>query len=95
MDFDSITRALAMIFVIFIIFTVGGAILTAVLIRIEPMLLPTFSSLDMLEGYLQWRKWLATGINFSAFALSISMSFILLMGGIRVAYNVWDVIKGG
>ena len=89
MSFESIMRALATIFIIFVIFTIGGVFLTVLLVHIEPMLLPTFSSVDMLIEYLKWRSWLAQGIQFMAYALSVVVTYIILMGGIRLASNVW------
>ena len=94
MSFQSTMRALTMLFVVFALFTILGALLTALLVRIEPMLLPTFSSTQMLMEYMRWRSWLPSIINYLAYALSVAITYILLLGGIRIASNVWSVYRG-
>jgi hypothetical protein len=95
MSFTSTMRALFMIFLLFTLFTVGGVLLTVILVHVEPMLLPTFTSIHMLEEYLKWRSWLAQVWVYLAYSLSVVMSYILLLGGIRIASNIWTSYRGG
>lgn len=86
-------RALVMLYLIFVIFTIGGAILIAIMVRTEPMLVPTITSTEMLEEYLQWREILGIVWQWTAYSLSVIMTYILLTGGIRVASNIYEVIR--
>lgn len=91
MDIDSIVRALATLFGILLVGTIGGVFLTALLVRVEPMLLPTITSYDMLIEYIKWRHMLAAIYHWTIVGMSVLMVYLLLLGGIRVASNIWAV----
>jgi len=93
MGYTGMIRALATLFAVFLLFTIGGALITVLLVHPEPTFLPLFSSQRLLEGYLRWRMYLAVGWQYSAYALAVVITYLILLGGISVASNWWEEVR--